>query len=61
MRLGRRNRRRRAPFLCWLGRHDWEAFELAGPGISFRARCRRPGCRAVKIYKTRALGPSESA
>jgi len=58
--LGRRNRPRRAPIRCRLGLHHWEAFELEA-GLSFRARCRRPGCRAVKIYKPRALGPTERA
>jgi hypothetical protein len=51
LRLRRQIRRRRSPIRCWIGLHHWSAFELRPPGLTFRARCRRPGCRAVKIYR----------
>lgn len=55
----RSNRRRRSSILCKIGRHDWEAWELSGPGLRFVKRCRRHGCRAARAIKAPAIGPTE--
>ena len=58
--LLRSNRRRRSSILCKIGLHDWEAWQLKLPGLTFVKRCRRRGCLAARAIKPRALGPSSA-